>query len=95
VETQGRLAVEQTKGHFQLAKASLEAGSAAAHAVMGHKAEMFKATLQHFAQAASQMADMFQESELAAGPNAGPQGIHPTAIPLPMAQQGANPPGAY
>jgi hypothetical protein len=84
IETQGRLQVEQTKGQFAIAKANIDAGSTAAHAVMGHKADLFKATLQHFQQGAQQMLEMLHESELAPGPEAGSLGIHPTVIPPPM-----------
>lgn len=84
IEQQGRLAVEETKGKFAIAKASLEAGAAAGHAVMADKTARFKATLEHFQQAAAQMLDMFQESELAPGPDVGSQGLHPSSIPQPM-----------
>ncbi len=88
IEQQGRLEVEKTKGQFAIAKASIEAGSEAAHAVQGHKLELFKATLQHFQQQAEQALNMLQESELAPGPDVGSQGLHPSAIPQP-AQPGA------
>lgn len=84
VEAQGRIAVEQVKGQVQIQKAELEAGAAAGHAVMAHKADLFKATLSHFKEAAAQMLDMLHESELAPGPDAGSQGLHPSAIPPPM-----------
>lgn len=92
IEQQGRLAVENAKGKFAIAKASLEAGAEAGHAVMDHKSEIFKATLQHFQSAAAQMLDMMQESELAPGPDAGPLGLHPSVVPPPIPNGSQSPP---
>lgn len=89
IESQGRIQVEKTKQETAVATAAIKAHTATKGSELDHRHAMFKTTLEANLKAAQHALEMFHESEMAPGPDQGPQGLHPSAIPEPAPAGGA------
>ena len=89
IEAQARVQTEQTKSKTAILKTLIEVQADLKKATLQHGHAMYDTQINAAGDAIRHLMDMLHESELAPGPDQGPQGLHPQAIPPPMPPGGA------
>ena len=94
IKAESAMQTEQLKSKTTIQKALIDAIAKLHAAKADHDHKMYQTHLKEATDAVEHLMTMMHESELAPGPDQGPQGLHPTAIPQPVGPNGAPAVGA-
>lgn len=83
IEAQSRAQIESVKSRTAIAKALIDLKGKMHAASLQHGHAMYDTTLREATDAIEHMMGMLNDTEMAPGPDTGPQGLHPNAPPLP------------
>lgn len=91
VEAQSRIQTAQIQSRTAITKALIDLKGLMHKTTLDHAHDMHATNLKEQTDAIDNMLSMLHESELAPGPDQGPQGIHPSAPPMPAGPNGVPP----